>query len=72
MAAGNILVVDDEQGMCDFMEIMLKREGYHVTTSTSPKAVVQQLNSSEREGGCRAQEDGQACCRRRQHRSGDR
>jgi DNA-binding NtrC family response regulator len=50
MAAGNILVVDDEQGMCDFMEIMLKREGYDVTTSTSPKAVVQQLNSSEKEG----------------------
>ena len=27
---GKILVVDDEQSMCDFMEIMLTREGYKV------------------------------------------
>ena len=50
MASENILVVDDEQGMCDFMQIMLKREGYGVTTSTSPKAIVEQLNSSQKEG----------------------
>lgn len=49
MASENILVVDDEQGMCDFMEIMLKREGYAVTTSTSPKEVIQRLKPSEEE-----------------------
>ncbi|TET68840.1 MAG: sigma-54-dependent Fis family transcriptional regulator [Candidatus Zixiibacteriota bacterium] len=49
MASGNILVVDDEQGMCDFMEIMLKREGYDVTTNTSPKVVIKQLKSSPEE-----------------------
>lgn len=50
MPTGNILVIDDEQGMCDFMEIMLKSQGYDVTTSTSPKAIMEQLDASEKEG----------------------
>jgi DNA-binding NtrC family response regulator len=32
---GNILIVDDEQSMCDFMEIMLKKEGYRVDISAN-------------------------------------
>ncbi len=31
-----ILVVDDDQGMREFMEIMLTKEGYDVTTADSP------------------------------------
>lgn len=32
-----ILVIDDEESMCNFMEIMLSREGYAVDTVSSPK-----------------------------------
>ncbi|MFH2036271.1 MAG: response regulator, partial [Candidatus Zixiibacteriota bacterium] len=38
---GAILVVDDEQSMCDFMEIMLKKEGYQVTTTISSHEAIQ-------------------------------
>ena len=31
-----ILVVDDDQGMREFMEIMLTKEGYDITTADSP------------------------------------
>ena len=30
-----VLVVDDEQSMCDFLAIMLGKEGYSVTTASS-------------------------------------
>jgi DNA-binding NtrC family response regulator len=33
MDKARILVVDDEESMCRFMEIMLKKEGYHVSSS---------------------------------------
>ncbi len=35
-----ILVVDDEESMCNFMEIMLRKEGYSVSTAQSAKAAV--------------------------------
>ncbi len=35
-----ILVVDDEESMCNFMEIMLRKEGYTVSTAQSGKAAV--------------------------------
>ena len=35
MAEGRILIVDDEESMCQFLSIMLKREGYHVTAVTT-------------------------------------
>ncbi len=38
---GKILVVDDEQSMCEFMEIMLKKEGYTVATSVSSREAIQ-------------------------------
>ena len=44
--AGTILVVDDEQSMCDFMEIMLKKEGYDVTTSVSSHEAIQMTASN--------------------------
>jgi len=43
---GKILVVDDEQSMCDFMEIMLTREGYQVDKTDSGKTAVR-LSESE-------------------------
>jgi DNA-binding NtrC family response regulator len=35
-----ILVVDDEESMCNFMEIMLRKEGYTVSTAQSGEAAV--------------------------------
>ncbi len=35
-----ILVVDDEESMCNFMEIMLRKEGYTVSTAQSGQAAV--------------------------------
>ena len=35
MSEGKILIVDDEESMCQFLSIMLKREGYEVTAVTS-------------------------------------
>jgi len=32
----SILVIDDEESMCNFMEIMLSKEGYSVRTTTEP------------------------------------
>lgn len=32
----SILVIDDEDSMCNFMEIMLSKEGYSVDSTTSP------------------------------------
>jgi two-component system response regulator PilR (NtrC family) len=42
---GKILVVDDEQSMCDFMEIMLVKEGYQVQTSTSGEQAIQKASA---------------------------
>ena len=44
--AGKILVVDDEQSMCEFMEIMLTKEGYEVETATSGNEAVKKTVSS--------------------------
>jgi two-component system response regulator HydG len=43
---GKILVVDDEQSMCEFMEIMLTKEGYEVETAFSGEEAVQKTVSS--------------------------
>lgn len=39
--SGRILIVDDEQSMCDFMEIMLTKEGYQVETTVSGSEAIQ-------------------------------
>ena len=44
---GRILVVDDEQSMCEFMEIMLTKEGYDVVTSVSSHEAIQIIRSSK-------------------------
>jgi len=43
--SGKILVVDDEQSMCDFMEIMLAKEGYNVQTSISGDQAIQKASA---------------------------
>ncbi len=40
-----ILVVDDEESMCNFMEIMLRKEGYAVATAQSGRDAVAQLEN---------------------------
>ncbi len=40
-----ILVVDDEESMCNFMEIMLRKEGYSVTTAQSGKSAVSMIDN---------------------------
>jgi DNA-binding NtrC family response regulator len=42
----HILVIDDEDSMCNFMEIMLSKEGYAVETTTSPVEGVRRLKET--------------------------
>ncbi len=42
-----ILVIDDEESMCNFMEIMLAREGYQVDTANSGKEGLALLRESD-------------------------
>jgi len=42
-----ILVVDDEQDICDMLKPFLTREGYDVTTCTDPTKVIELLRASE-------------------------
>ena len=46
MAKHKILVVDDEKSMCEFLEIMLKKEGYDVTSTTSGKKALELLDNN--------------------------
>ncbi len=39
----NILIVDDEESMCDFLSILLEKEGYSVTASTSATAALKMI-----------------------------
>jgi len=41
--AGKIFVVDDEESMCNFMAIMLQKEGYEVETSTDGRQAVDKI-----------------------------
>ncbi|HPQ38945.1 MAG TPA: sigma-54 dependent transcriptional regulator [bacterium] len=41
----NILIVDDEQSMCDFLSILLEGEGYSVQSTCNPKAAVTLVES---------------------------
>jgi two-component system response regulator PilR (NtrC family) len=46
MAKQRILVVDDEKSMCDFLEIMLQKEGYEVTSTTSGEKALELLDNN--------------------------
>ncbi len=47
MRQARILVVDDEESMCRFMEIMLEKEGYQVCTNQHAPSALQQVKSEE-------------------------
>ena len=42
-----VLVVDDEQDLCDYLSLLLTREGFEVTGLTEPRKVVEELKSKE-------------------------
>jgi DNA-binding NtrC family response regulator len=42
-----ILVVDDEQDNCDYLKLVLTREGYEVVTTTDPTQTVEILRGSD-------------------------
>jgi two-component system, NtrC family, response regulator PilR len=46
MTKQKILVVDDEKSMCDFLEIMLHKEGYEVTSTTSGENALELLDNN--------------------------
>jgi two-component system response regulator PilR (NtrC family) len=46
MIKQKILVVDDEKSMCDFLEIMLNKEGYEVTSTTSGEKALELLDNN--------------------------
>jgi len=46
MPKHKILVVDDEKNMCDFLEIMLKKEGYDVMCTTSGENALESLENN--------------------------
>jgi len=41
-----VLIVDDEQDLCDYLALLLKREGYETTTLTDPRKVVDELKEN--------------------------
>jgi DNA-binding NtrC family response regulator len=45
MDKAKILVVDDEESMCKFMEIMLKKEGYQVSISQDAPTALERVKS---------------------------
>ena len=46
MAQQKILVVDDEKSMCEFLEIMLKKDGYEVKSTTSGEEALDLLDKN--------------------------
>jgi DNA-binding NtrC family response regulator len=47
MAVERILVVDDEKSMCQFLSIMLRKEGYDITTVSTGKKAVEEVAASK-------------------------
>jgi DNA-binding NtrC family response regulator len=45
MAGERILVVDDEKSMCQFLSIMLRKEGYDITTVSTGKKAVEEVQN---------------------------
>lgn len=42
---GNILIIDDEESLCNLMDITLSKEGYAVTTTSSPIEALKKIKS---------------------------
>jgi len=43
MAGEKILIVDDEKSMCQFLSIMLRKEGYKITTVNNGKKAIDKM-----------------------------
>ncbi|HVE40197.1 MAG TPA: sigma-54 dependent transcriptional regulator [Planctomycetota bacterium] len=43
MASWRVLIVDDEQSICDVLSISLKKEGYFVSAETNPRKALERL-----------------------------
>ncbi|MCX5753659.1 MAG: response regulator [Candidatus Krumholzibacteria bacterium] len=46
MAGEKILIVDDEKNMCQYLSIMLRKEGYDVKTVHNGKKALQEIKES--------------------------
>ncbi len=46
MSGQKILIVDDEKSMCEFLEIMLKKDGYDITSTTSGENAMDLLDNN--------------------------
>ena len=46
MAAEKILVVDDDESMCQFLSIMLRKEGFEVTTVSDGQSAIQKVKEN--------------------------
>ncbi|NIM19530.1 MAG: response regulator [Candidatus Latescibacteria bacterium] len=46
MAGERVLIVDDEKSMCQFLSIMLRKEGYRVTTVNNGKKAIEEIRNS--------------------------
>jgi DNA-binding NtrC family response regulator len=47
MAAEKILIVDDEKSMCQFLSIMLRKEGYQITAVNNGKKALEQVKGTK-------------------------
>lgn len=47
MAGEKILIVDDEKSMCQFLSIMLRKEGYQITAVNNGRKALEQIGSAK-------------------------
>lgn len=47
MSVGNVLVVDDEELMCDLIDQVLKMKGFSVTTKTDSRDALEEINQKK-------------------------
>ena len=47
MENAKIMVIDDEESMCRFMQIMLQKEGYDVTSTVSSKEALEEMKDKD-------------------------
>ena len=47
MAGEKILIVDDEKSMCQFLSIMLRKEGYQITAVNNGKKALENIGSAK-------------------------
>ena len=47
MAGEKVLIVDDEKSMCQFLSIMLRKEGYDITAVNNGKKALEQVGGSK-------------------------